>query len=68
MSFWFENVKEHPDGVTWPNGDPLLCVRCEIDGLRRKRATVTAYLRNPGTRFKVPVAYCPDHVPAEVAS
>lgn len=65
--FWFKDVERFPEGVTWPNGEPLLCVVCTTTGpLHRERAVVTASLRNNDPRFEAPVAYCPAHTPPEI--
>jgi hypothetical protein len=68
VSFRFTNVQHYKRGASWPDGSPRMCIRCGYEGLgRRARATVIATLRKAGSRFKVPVAYCPNHTPEEVS-
>lgn len=60
----FVNVESFARGATWPSGDPRYCITCSVIGARRKQAMVTAN-RKDG-KFRLPVAYCEGHVPAEL--
>lgn len=68
MSYRYVEVKRFKRGATWPDGQPRICTRCRVeDRARCKRATVTALLQYVGSKYKVPVAYCPEHVPTALA-
>ena len=70
-SYRFVLVKRYVRGARWPSGDPRMCDRCGIsqreNGSRRRQATFTATLVEPGSPYRLPVAYCHDHEPDEVA-
>lgn len=67
MSFYWTRVQRYKRGAQWDDGSPRMCTRCGIERTRRQQAVMTALLRLEGNRFKVPVGYCNDHVPEEVA-
>lgn len=61
----YVNVKSFVRGATWPSGDPRYCTTCAYaGGSRRKQAVVVADRK--GRKFRLPVAYCEGHVPAEL--
>ncbi len=65
--FRLVGVQRFKRGAYWGPGDARLCVRCGISRGRRRQAVVTALLCRPPARYRLPVAYCGDHVPAGVA-
>ena len=65
-NFKFINVRRYKRGAKHSDGSPWYCVRCGITRTRRRQATVTAQLTRRGSRFKLPVGYCDQPIPAEV--
>lgn len=63
MSYIFTHVKYHKRGATWDNGDTRTCTRCRIERSRAKQAIVTALMKYAGSQYKLPVAYCQEHLP-----
>ena len=69
MSYRTINVKRYKRGASWPDGKPRMCTRCSYekeDAGRRKRAVVIGELQYTGSKFKTPVSYCEDHIPANL--
>ncbi len=71
MSYRYQEVKRYKRGAKWPNGEVRMCTRCgalaDSDALgRRKQATVTAMMKYGKTQFKLPVAYCDEHIPDQL--
>jgi len=67
MSYRLINVRRYKRGASWDNGEPRLCTRCGVNKTRKKRAVVVADLKYGGTKFAIPVAYCENHIPDEIA-
>jgi hypothetical protein len=67
MSYTFTHVKRYKRGAKWDNGDTRTCTRCRIERSRAKQAVVTALMKYAGSQYKVPVAYCEDHTPEDLA-
>jgi hypothetical protein len=67
-TYYWTQVKTWKRGARWSDGETRTCTRCRADRDRRRSraATVTATLRQRGSRFKIPVGYCPEHLPAEL--
>ena len=61
MTYRYINVKHFKRGATYDNGEARMCLRCEINGGRGKRAVVTALKVDDETKRRLPVAYCGDH-------
>lgn len=57
-------VEQNTGRTTWPDGETRYCVRCGIDGTRRKPAVLTGFWKNGG--FRLPVGYCTEHIPDEL--
>ena len=67
MSYYYTHVKRYKRGAKWDDGSARLCTRCGYERRSRKRrAAVTAFLQYSGTRFKVPVGYCEEHMPSQL--
>lgn len=67
MSYRFTQVKNYKRGATWPSGQPRMCVRCAYENRPRRRQAVTvALLQYVGSKIKVPVSYCDQHIPDEL--
>ena len=66
MSYTFANLKRYKRGASLPNGEPRMCIRCGYIGGRRKRAVLIADLKYSGSKYKLPVAYCEEHIPDTV--
>ena len=67
MSYHFTHVKRYKRGAAWPDGNSRLCTRCGYEQRQRRRvAIITAFLKYTGSKTKVPVGYCEEHVPGEL--
>lgn len=67
MSYTFQSVKRYKRGARWPDGRTRTCTRCAAEHRPRRRpATVTALLIRAGSRSKVPVGYCSEHIPDQL--
>ena len=66
--FRLVGVQRFKRGAYWGPGDPRMCLRCGISRGRRRQAVLTALLTRPPARYRLPVAYCRDHMPDEVAT
>lgn len=65
MTHRFINVKRFKRGATWPDGTTRLCVRCGAEQRSRKNQASLVAIIKEGS-FKVPVAYCSNHIPEEL--
>ena len=66
MSYDFVNVKTYKRGASWADGNPRMCIRCGYEsetGGRRRRAVVVADMKYTGTKRRMSVAYCEEHIP-----
>ncbi len=63
VSYRFQSAKHYKRGAVWPDGSTRTCTRCRIERSRARQAIVTALLAYTGSRYKVPVAYCQEHIP-----
>ena len=71
MSYHYQQVKRYKRGAKWPDGEPRMCTRCGAQVAhemksRRKQAVVTAMMCYAKTKFKLPVAYCDEHIPDQL--
>lgn len=65
--FRLVEVKRYKRGAFYTDGEPQMCGRCSIEGRRRRRqAVLTAVLVRPPATYRMPLAWCPVHVPEEV--
>lgn len=63
----FVQVRRYKTAAQWPDGATRLCTRCGAEKRhRRNPATVTAIVVHNGGR-RLPVGYCPEHVPPELS-
>ena len=58
----FVTIQWFKRGARWPNGEPRMCDRCNVERTRSNRATMTA-IEKDGAGFRMPVAYCQPHIP-----
>lgn len=66
-TFKYTHIKEFKRGAKHSDGSPWMCVRCGVEGRRRRnQAIVTAIRGREGDSFKLPVGYCDEHVPANL--
>ena len=70
MSRFVQIKRQRKRGAYWEPGVPRMCTRCGVQvslghQTRRRQAVVTAVLldRTPTRTYKVPVAYCNEHIP-----
>ncbi len=65
--FRLVEVKWFKRGARFADGEPRMCGRCSIEGRRRRsQAVLTAILVRPPAPYRMPLAWCGDHVPEEV--
>lgn len=66
MTYRYINVKVYKRGASYDTGKPRMCIRCAINGGRKKRAVITAIRVDGKTKRRFPVEYCQDHIPVEL--